>query len=165
MRSYSLSSAPDAATYRISVKREAHGLVSGYVHSRLRPGAFLDVAAPRGEFVLNDEASPVLLVSRRASVSRRCSRCCINLRLRKTKRDVWWIHTARDAIQHAFAGEAHELLPGRCRAPSEHLFYTAAAGRSPSDARSSSGARRLAALGDLGLPRTAAAYICGPAAS
>src|SRR4029079_12839286 len=52
VRSYSLSSGPGATTYRITVKREPHGVVSTFLNTRLRPGTPLDVAAPRGEFVL-----------------------------------------------------------------------------------------------------------------
>ena len=52
LRSYSLSGAPDAGSYRISVKREAHGTGSQFVHTRVRPGDLLEVAAPRGTFVL-----------------------------------------------------------------------------------------------------------------
>src|SRR3954449_13027631 len=51
-RRYSLSATPGAGGYRISVKHEPQGTVSGYLTDRLRPGAVLDVAAPRGEFVL-----------------------------------------------------------------------------------------------------------------
>jgi MOSC domain-containing protein YiiM/ferredoxin len=61
VRSYSLSSAPGADAYRISVKHEPHGIASSYLNRNLQPGAVLDVAAPRGEFVLGDGAGPVLL--------------------------------------------------------------------------------------------------------
>ena len=43
LRSYSLSGAPDAGSYRISVKREAHGAGSQFVHDRVRPGDLLEV--------------------------------------------------------------------------------------------------------------------------
>ena len=49
VRSYSLSSAPGDAAYRISVKHEPHGVASSYLDTVLRVGATLDVAAPRGE--------------------------------------------------------------------------------------------------------------------
>ncbi len=52
LRSYSLSSAPGADGYRISVKREPHGAVSGYVHARLRVGDVVEAGAPRGSFVM-----------------------------------------------------------------------------------------------------------------
>jgi len=41
VRSYSLSSAPDAGTYRISVKQEPHGTASSYLNHYLEPGAAL----------------------------------------------------------------------------------------------------------------------------
>src|SRR5215467_1815791 len=39
VRSYSLSSAPDAGTYRISIKQEPHGTASGHLNQNLPPGA------------------------------------------------------------------------------------------------------------------------------
>src|SRR5919204_4723585 len=53
LRSYSLSGAPDAAQYRISVKLEPNGVASTYVHRQAQVGDILEVAAPRGNFVLN----------------------------------------------------------------------------------------------------------------
>ena len=46
VRSYSLSSAPGAGTYRISVKQEPHGAASGWLNQHLAAGARLEVAAP-----------------------------------------------------------------------------------------------------------------------
>ena len=56
VRSYSLSSAPGAGAYRISVKREPHGVASSYLNDSVKPGTVFDVAAPRGDFVLDDGA-------------------------------------------------------------------------------------------------------------
>ena len=63
VRTYSLSSIPNAVTYRISVKQEPHGKVSSYLNRHLQPGAVLNVAAPRGDFVLDDGTGPILLIS------------------------------------------------------------------------------------------------------
>ena len=63
VRSYSLSGPPGADTYRISVKREQHGLASGWLHEHVQLGDTLDVAAPRGEFTLAPGDGPVVLVS------------------------------------------------------------------------------------------------------
>src|ERR1700722_18581419 len=41
VRSYSLSSAPGAQTYRISVKQEPHGAASTYLHENLQQGSIL----------------------------------------------------------------------------------------------------------------------------
>ena len=77
-------------------------------------------------------------------------------------RDVWWIRAARDATQHALAGEAHRLLQSLPSAH-EHIFYTAP---TPSRRRRtrSCGRPTLAALTGLDLPAAAAAYLSGPAA-
>ena len=49
--------------YRISVKREAHGAASTYLHTHVHAGDTLDVAAPRGSFTLRAGDAPVLLLS------------------------------------------------------------------------------------------------------
>jgi ferredoxin-NADP reductase/MOSC domain-containing protein YiiM len=158
VRSYSLSSAPGADRYRLSVKREPRGVVSGYLHDRLRPGAVLDVAAPRGDFVLDDGAGPVLLISAGIGVTPVLA-MLHELSAQQSPRAVWWIHTARDRAQHAFAEEAHDLLASLANAE-EHVFYTAP-GAEPSE-RSHAGRPSAGKLASLNLPRDATAYICGP---
>src|SRR3954454_15119016 len=63
-RNYSISSAPDDHTYRISVKREPGGLVSGWLHDMAEPGTILKAAPPAGEFFLPETPErPIVLVS------------------------------------------------------------------------------------------------------
>ncbi|MDZ5451312.1 NO-inducible flavohemoprotein [Labrys sp. ZIDIC5] len=63
-RNYSISAAPNGQTYRISVKREPHGLASGWLHDHAAAGTILKVAAPAGEFFLADRPErPVVLLS------------------------------------------------------------------------------------------------------
>jgi ferredoxin-NADP reductase/MOSC domain-containing protein YiiM len=150
VRSYSLSSDPAAGVYRISVKRESHGSVSTYLNTRLAPGSELDVAAPRGDFVLADDDRPVLLIS--AGIGATPVLAMLHrLADQHTDREVWWIHTAREPEQQAFADESHRLvaaLPdGR-----EHIFYTARGAR-----------LTRGALDGLKVPARATAYVCGPA--
>src|SRR4051794_6537802 len=52
IRSYSLSGKPGEAYYRISVKQEPHGAGSGYLRQHVAVHDTLEVAAPRGTFVL-----------------------------------------------------------------------------------------------------------------
>ena len=161
VRSYSLSSPPGADTYRISVKREPLGIVSAYVQSQLRPRSVVDVAAPRGEFVLTDDPTPVLLISAGIGVTPVLA-MLHQLAAEQSRREVWWIHTARDAPAHAFAAEAHQLLqalPGS----HERIFYTSAEADPPPTGAVLSGRPTLAALAGLGLPADATAYVCGPA--
>lgn len=63
-RNYSISSAPNGKTYRISVKREPQGLASGWLHDNAKVGTVLKVAAPAGEFFLSGTPErPVVLLS------------------------------------------------------------------------------------------------------
>jgi ferredoxin-NADP reductase/MOSC domain-containing protein YiiM len=150
VRSYSLSSAPGASSYRISVKREPHGVVSGYLNGTLRPGATVEVAAPRGDFVLDEGTEPVLLVSAGIGVTPVLA-MLHELAARRSEREVWWIHGARAPREHPLAAEAHTLLTSLPNAR-EHVVYSSAAGRLSKD--------KLLALD---LPADASVYICGPA--
>ena len=113
-----------ARTYRISVKQEPHGIASSYLNRDLRPGAILDVAAPRGDFVLDDGTGPILLISAGIGVTPVLS-MLHQLAAASSERDIWWIHGARGPQEHPFAAEAHALLAALPHAR-EHVFYSAA---------------------------------------
>ncbi|HTU75666.1 MAG TPA: MOSC and FAD-binding oxidoreductase domain-containing protein [Trebonia sp.] len=149
VRSYSLSSAPGGATYRISVKHEPHGTASGYLTTRLRPGEVLPVAAPRGDFVLGDASGPVLLISAGIGVTPVLA-MLHQLAAERSDREVWWIHAARGPGEHPMAAEARTLLATLPHAR-EHIFYSAVSGRLTKDS-----------LTALSIPADATAYICGP---
>jgi ferredoxin-NADP reductase/MOSC domain-containing protein YiiM/ferredoxin len=157
VRSYSLSGDPSADAYRISVKREDHGLVSGQLRDVMIDGATVDVAAPRGEFVLADGDDAVLLISAGIGVTPVLA-MLHDLADRHSDRDVWWIHTTRNAELHAFAAEARDLLDALPNAHA-HVFYTRPTGPAPGI---TAGRPTRAVLAGLGLPVDATAYICGP---
>ena len=150
VRSYSLSSAPGAGAYRISVKREPRGAASRYLNGRLRPGGTLEVAAPRGDFVLNGGTGPVLLISAGIGLTPVLA-MLHELAARHSEREVWWIHGARGPQEHPLAAEAHALVASLPNAR-ERVFYSATVGRLSKD--------KLLALD---IPAEASAYICGPA--
>ncbi|MFD4598053.1 MOSC domain-containing protein [Streptomyces sp. NPDC058464] len=161
VRSYSLSTAPTDGTYRISVKHEPHGKVSGYIHTRLRAGDLVDVAGPRGTFVLEEGTGPVVLLSAGIGVTPVLA-MLHRLAAVRDPRPVWWIHTARDRAHHAFADEAHALLT-RLPHAREHIHYTAEA-PPPGDDRVTRGRPTAASLTALRIPADADAYLCGPTA-
>ncbi|UNM16531.1 2Fe-2S iron-sulfur cluster binding domain-containing protein [Streptomyces formicae] len=164
VRSYSLSAATGAGAYRISVKREPHGQVSGHLHAHLRPGDLVDVASPRGTFVLEQGTGPVALVS--AGIGATPVLAMLHrLAAVRDPRPVWWIHTARDRAHHAFADEAHALV-AQLPHGHEHICYTAAGEPAPRpDAPHIRQGRMTArSLADMGLPLNADAYLCGPPA-
>ena len=161
VRSYSLSWAPDAGTYRISVKQEPRGTASSYLHRNLRPGAVLDVAAPRGDFVLDDGTAPVLLISAGIGVTPVLA-MLHQLAAARSEREVWWLHGARGPHEHPFAAEAHALLASLPHAR-EHVFYSAVTPPGRHRIHATPGRLTKDKLAGLDVPASASAYVCGPA--
>ena len=163
LRSYSLSGAPGADTYRISVKREPHGAGSRYLGTRVHAGDTLEVAAPRGAFVLQPGDSPVLLIS--AGVGATPVLAMLHdLAHTRSRRDVWWLHGARSGAEEPFAAEARSLLAGLASGH-QHICFSHP-GPDDAEGRDYQTRGRLSAsvLSALDLPRDAEAYLCGPAA-
>ncbi len=161
LRNYSLSGSPGAGFYRISVKREPDGTASGYLHTRLQVGDQVDVAAPRGTFMLDATRAPVLLIS--AGIGATPLLAMLHaLADERSERAVWWLHGARSGHEHAFAAEARALLASLPHVRT-HLCYS----RPTADdlpGRDFDGVGRLSAavLAELEPPRDAEAYLCGP---
>ncbi len=160
VRSYSLSSAPDAGTYRISVKHEPHGTASGYLTTALKPGAILDTAAPRGDFVLDEGTGPVLLISAGIGLTPVLS-MLHELAARRSARQVWWIHGARRPREHPLAPEADALLAS-LPDTREHVFYSAATPPEIRSVHANPGRLTADKLAALGVPADGSAYLCGP---
>ncbi len=120
LRSYSLSGPPGASSYRISVKREPHGAGSEFIHARVRAGDLLEVAAPRGTFILRPAPTPVLLIS--AGVGATPVLAMLHaLAAARSGRDIWWLHSARSRAEEPFAAESRSLL---AQLPSGHRYIS-----------------------------------------
>jgi ferredoxin-NADP reductase/MOSC domain-containing protein YiiM len=149
LRSYSLSGDPGAGFYRISVKREEHGLASRWLHAHIQPGSVIEAAAPRGHFYLADDDTPVVLIS--AGIGATPVLAMLHaLAAAGSDRDIWWLHTTRNRETQSFATEVTTLIDSLPHAR-QQVFYTETHGRL--DQRS---------IAALGLPTDAAAYLCGP---
>ncbi len=63
-RSYTIASSPTERDYvEITVKRESQGLVSGYLHEKVKDGDELQIAAPSGRFTFTGtEANSIVLI-------------------------------------------------------------------------------------------------------
>ncbi len=149
LRSYSLSADPAAGYYRISVKREERGLVSGWLHEHIDAGSVIEAAAPRGEFYLADGAGPVLLMSAGIGITPVLAMLHA-LASARSAREIWWLHTTRNRETQPFAAEVARLVGSLPRAH-QSVFYTQTQGRL--------GRQAIAALG---LPVDSIAYLCGP---
>ena len=161
LRNYSLSGPPDAGYYRITVKREHAGAASGYLHTRLRVGAELEIAAPRGTFTLDRTNAPVLLIS--AGIGATPVLAMLQaLATDHALREIWWLHGARSSRDHSFAAEARALLASLPNVRTHVCFSRP--GPDDLDGRDFDSAGRLtpALLVELSPPRDAEAYICGP---
>ena len=163
LRSYSLSGAPGAGTYRISVKREPHGAGSRFVHTHVHAGDMLEVAAPRGTFVLQPGESPVLLIS--AGVGATPVLAMLHaLADTRSGRDIWWLHSARNRAEQPFAAESRALL-AQLTSGHQHICYSRPGPNDvPGRDYQTQGRLSASVLATLNPPREAEAYICGPAA-
>jgi len=163
LRSYSLSGDPGADTYRISVKREPNGAGSSFVHTRVHAGDMLEVAAPRGTFVLQPGDSPVLLIS--AGVGATPVLAMLHaLAGTRSGRDIWWLHSARNRAEQPFAAESRALL-AQLTSGHQHICYSRPGPNDvPGRDYQTHGRLSASVLGTLNPPRDAEAYLCGPAA-
>ena len=98
-RNYSLSAAPNQREYRISVKREPGGRVSGFLHERFQVGDTLDLFPPAGAFTLQPSDKPLALIT--AGVGITPALAMLDQAL-ASGRDVHFIHCARHGGVHGF---------------------------------------------------------------
>jgi ferredoxin-NADP reductase len=161
LREYSLSGPPGAGYYRITVKREVGGSVSGYLHTQLSVGDQLDIAAPRGTFILDQTDAPVLLVSAGIGVTPVLA-MLQSLAGERSEREIWWLHGARDSREQSFAAEARALLSSLPKAK-VHVYYSQP-GPGDVQGRDFDSVGRITALSlaELKPPSDAEAYVCGP---
>ena len=131
--------------------------------TRVHAGDVLEVAAPRGTFVLQPGDSPVLLLS--AGVGATPVLAMLHALARtRSRRDVWWLHGARSRAEEPFAAESRSLL-ARLANGHQHICFSRP-GTDDVEGRDYQTRGRLSAsvLAALDLPRDAQAYVCGPAA-
>lgn len=174
IRQYSLSSAPDRKTWRITVKRERatggtlpDGEVSGWLHAHAREGGLLRVSRPFGDLVLPDGDGPVLLASAGIGVTPMLS-MLDRLALTSSRRSVTVVHADRSPGDHAHRDEQAERVLQLPNA-TLHVWYEDLDG-SPSGAdgdRAEGWAGHpvhegRADLAGLDLPAGTTAYLCGP---
>jgi ferredoxin-NADP reductase/MOSC domain-containing protein YiiM/ferredoxin len=161
LRNYSLSGPPGARYYRFTVKRETGGVASDYLHTHLAVGDQLDIAAPRGTFILEETHAPVLLIS--AGIGATPVLAMLQaLAQERSDREIWWLHGARNRREQPFAAEARTLLASLPHVRAD--VYYSRPGRDDVKGRDFDSAGRLTAsvLAELKPPPNAEAYVCGP---
>ena len=161
IRSYSLSGEPGAASYRVSVKREAHGAAGAYVDDVLRVGDIVQASAARGSFTLRPGDTPVVLLSAGIGVTPVLAMLHA-LAAEASTRQVWWLYGASNGREHPFAEESRRLLQALAH-HHRHVCYSAP---DPEDRPEidfdASGRLNIRMLEELEVPLNGDFYICGP---
>lgn len=112
IRQYSLSTAPNGNTYRISVKREGDdstaGVLSNYLHNHLSVGDIVELMPPAGDFYLKQSASPVVLIS--AGVGLTPMQAMLDtLAQQQYRYPVSYLHACKVPEQHSFKHHVESL--------------------------------------------------------
>jgi ferredoxin-NADP reductase/MOSC domain-containing protein YiiM len=161
LRNYSLSGPSSADRYRISVKREQNGAASTWLHTHLRPGDTLDVAAPRGTFTLLPGDGPVVFLSAGVGITPVLA-MLHQLATEASPRPVWWLYGARCSQEHPFRKEVTRLL-GTLPNSHTHIRYSRPR---PADCLgldfNAVGHLDTSTVTSLGIPHEADFYLCGP---
>ena len=161
MRSYSLSGEPGASYYRVSIKREAHGVAGAYVDDELKVGDIVQASAARGSFTLRPGDTPVVLLSAGIGVTPVLAMLHA-LAAEASTREIWWLYGARNGREHPFAEETRGLLKALTHRHSHICYSSPDPEDRPNVDFDAPGRLDMKVLQQLDLPRNGDFYICGP---
>jgi len=160
-RSYSLSGPAPMERYRISVKIEPNGVAGSYLRDHVRVGDALDVSSPRGSFIPQPGERPVVLLSAGIGATPVLAMLHALAAVRST-RQVLWLYAARDGQHHPFAAEVRRLMLALAHGRS-YVCYSSPGARDRLGAGfDASGHLSRSAFDEIGIPREADVYLCGP---
>ena len=160
-RSYSVSGPPSTERYRISVKIEPNGAAGTHLSEHVRVGDALDVSSPRGSFVLQSGERPVVLLSAGIGATPVLAMLYALASARST-RQVLWLHAARDGKHHPFAAEVRCLVHSLAHGRSYVCYSQPDSSDTVGQDFDAIGHLSRAVFAEVGIPRAAAVYLCGP---
>ena len=161
-RSYSLSGPQSTERYRISVKIEPNGAAGTYLRDHVRAGDALEVSAPRGSFILQSGERPIVLLSAGIGATPLLS-MLHGLVAATSRRQVFWLHGARDGQHHPFAAEVRRLMRSFPNGRSYVCFSRPRSNDTMTKDFDAAGHLSRSVLDEIAIPPEAEAYICGPA--
>jgi ferredoxin-NADP reductase/MOSC domain-containing protein YiiM len=160
-RSYSLSGSPSTERYRISVKIEPNGAAGAYLREHLRVHDALDVSSPRGGFILQPGERPVVLLS--AGIGATPVLAMLHtLSAAHSTRQVLWLHAARDGEHHPFGAEVSRLMLTLTQGRSYVCYSRPDSRDRVGKGFDAAGHLSRSVLHEVGVPREANVYLCGP---
>jgi ferredoxin-NADP reductase/MOSC domain-containing protein YiiM len=160
-RCYSLSGAPSAERYRISVKIEPNGAAGTYLRDHVRVGDALDVSSPRGSFILQSGERPVVLLSAGIGATPVLAMLHV-LAAARSSRQVLWLHAARDGQHQPFAAEVRRLMLALTRGHSFVCYSRPDSCDKVGEDFNAIGHLSGSVFEEVGVPREADVYLCGP---
>jgi ferredoxin-NADP reductase len=124
-------------------------------------GDTLDVSAPRGSFILQSGERPVVLLS--AGIGATPVLAMLHaLAAAHSTRQVFWLHGARDQQHHPFGAEVRQLMRALTHGRS-YVCYSKPDSRDKMGMDfDASGHLSRAVFDEIGFPREADVYLCGP---
>ncbi|USH02243.1 NO-inducible flavohemoprotein [Grimontia kaedaensis] len=161
IRQYSLSAAPNGELYRISVKREAQGTVSNYLHDHLNVGDTVELAPPTGDFFFHsDNDTPVALISGGVGLTPMLSM----LESLSSKHDaqIHWLHASENGDHYAFGAHIDTLLSQHHSAKRDVWFREPSDADSPGEQFDHQGMIDISKIEGLAEDVSRDFYLCGP---
>jgi len=160
-RSYSLSGPLSQERYRISVKLEPNGAAGTYLNQHVQVGNALDVSSPRGSFTLQAGGGAVVLLSAGIGATPVLAMLHALAEARST-RQVLWLHAARDREHHPFVDEVRGLMSALSHSRSYVCYSRPSSLEKMGEDFNASGHLSRAIFDEVGVPREADVYLCGP---
>jgi ferredoxin-NADP reductase len=122
-RSYTIASAPSQREFcEMTLKREEHGVVSRFLHDRLKEGDTLQITAPSGRFTFSGaEATSAVLIAGGVGITPMMS-AIRYLTARSWPGDIFLVYAVRDDTEVIFREELEYL---QRRHPQLHVTVTA----------------------------------------
>jgi ferredoxin-NADP reductase len=144
----------------VSVKIAPQGRAGTYLESSVRVGDVLDASAPRGGFVLRAGEGPVVLLS--AGIGATPVLAMLHaLVATASRREVWWLHGAKNRESHPFAVDVRRLVAQLARGR-RYICYSRPAGDELGQDYDAARHLDVATLDALAVPRDGDFYLCGP---
>lgn len=161
-RQYSLSRSSQADLWRISVKREAAGSVSGVLHDEVKIDDLLEVSVPCGDFVLDEHADErLVLIGAGIGITPLLS-MLHSSQDRWPERPVTMLYATRDGDHHPMKDEIETLARDNAAIQTLVWYEAPRPQDQPGQGFTHGGRIDLSVVDATLLPADGRYYVCGP---